>query len=224
MSSGNLSSAVESERKFQVVSAEWKKAVIEAFDIEQHYVPDLDANSVRLAITTADGETKVTAYGPGGEKLCVMPIPKEAMEKFGHDNLARITNENGTVPVGGPLEARLRLKNGKHQLTIKAETGVLGKRYELEFSVSESNAEKLLPYCPEAVSKTRNIVEHGGKKWEVDVYKDKLAGLVMAEVELPDLGENISLPAWAGKERTGDPRFSNRALAKCPSLQSLRLD
>ena len=55
----------------------------------------------------------------------------------------------------------------------------------------------------------------GGLVCEIDVFAGHLAGLVLAEVELPDENTPIRLPDWLTVERevTDDPSFTNAALA-----------
>ena len=55
----------------------------------------------------------------------------------------------------------------------------------------------------------------GGLACEIDVFAGHLAGLVLAEVELPDESTPIRLPDWLTVERevTDDPSFTNAALA-----------
>jgi len=43
--------------------------------------------------------------------------------------------------------------------------------------------------------------------WQVDVYAGILAGVVLAEVELPSETTEITLPPWVGREVTGDPAY-----------------
>jgi CYTH domain-containing protein len=47
----------------------------------------------------------------------------------------------------------------------------------------------------------------------VDVFECALAGLVIAEVELPDAARVLDLPPWVGREVTGEGRYANAALA-----------
>ena len=51
---------------------------------------------------------------------------------------------------------------------------------------------------------------------EVDIYAGPLAGLVVAEVEFPDLAAALCFqaPAWFGREVTEDSAFRNAALAR----------
>ncbi|MBW6426072.1 adenylate cyclase [Rhizobium sp. XQZ8] len=65
-----------------------------------------------------------------------------------------------------------------------------------------------------ALEKHRHEVDFGGLTWQVDEYLGPLAGLVTADVELPDEDAVPALPAWAGREITGDPTFSSGRLAE----------
>ena len=59
----------------------------------------------------------------------------------------------------------------------------------------------------EELAKTRHFVPHGGLIWQVDVYKGILAGVILAEVELPSETAEFALPIWIGREVTGDPAY-----------------
>jgi CYTH domain-containing protein len=57
----------------------------------------------------------------------------------------------------------------------------------------------------------------GNGYWEVDVYKEQLKDLVVAEIEFPEeiYQETIamSLPEWIRKDITDDFRYKNSQLA-----------
>ena len=50
--------------------------------------------------------------------------------------------------------------------------------------------------------------------WEVDEFEGGLAGLVLAEIELPDIDYDVVLPEWLGIELTGLHQWSNSTLAR----------
>ena len=52
--------------------------------------------------------------------------------------------------------------------------------------------------------------------WEVDEFFGENSGLIVAEVELEREDQIFSLPPWAGREVTGDPRYFNAALTRNP--------
>lgn len=66
------------------------------------------------------------------------------------------------------------------------------------------------------VEKDRFRVPFAGKIWEVDVFRGRHAGLVLAEVELLSENEEVELPKWVGEEVSFDPRYTNQALAAGP--------
>ena len=49
--------------------------------------------------------------------------------------------------------------------------------------------------------------------WEVDEFEGGLAGLVLAEIELPNIDHEVILPEWLGMEITGLHQWSNSTLA-----------
>jgi CYTH domain-containing protein len=110
------------------------------------------------------------------------------------------------------VTVRLRLAGAAALLTIKG-PGLLA-RAEYEYPLPLAEAEEMLgTLCAgRRLAKTRHDVPHGGLVWEVDVFEGALAGLVIAEVELPDAAHPLDLPPWAGREVTHDPRFANAAL------------
>jgi CYTH domain-containing protein len=57
------------------------------------------------------------------------------------------------------------------------------------------------------LAKTRYFVPHAGHTWQLDVYRGMLAGIVLAEVELPTESTEVALPPWVGREVTGDPAY-----------------
>ncbi len=66
------------------------------------------------------------------------------------------------------------------------------------------------------VEKVRHWVPFGGFMWEVDEFLGDNAGLVVAEVELPDEATQPPLPDWVGREVTDELRFYNVSLAQRP--------
>ena len=213
-----LPQSSEIERKFLVIGDAWKDAVQEVFLIQQNYVPSQDDNSIQLRIIESGGQVSVRASHPEKGDISTFHVPEEILEKFGRDNLQFIMDGDGTIPVGDRVEARIRFKDGHPVMTIKAKMESAVERYELEFPVSTEDADRLLPYCPERITKLRHRVLAHGTTWEVDVYQGALAGLVVAEIELPHIDTEFVRPGtWLGAEVTHDARYSNRLLARSPA-------
>lgn len=117
------------------------------------------------------------------------------------------TRPEGTV--------RVRIKDEQAYLTVKGLT-VGATRDEWEYGITTADARAMLERCTEGnvIDKTRYIVNHDGRTWEVDEFNGALSGLVVAEIELPSEDTAISLPAFVGNEITDDPRYYNSALSQ----------
>ena len=113
---------------------------------------------------------------------------------------------------------RVRIDGEKAFLTVKAvEGGDLRVRREYEYPIPMADARELLRLCaPRLVEKRRYRVDWDGRTWEVDCFEGANAGLVLAEIELDDPAEPLTLPPWVGKEVSDDPRFLNVRLAEHP--------
>ncbi len=115
---------------------------------------------------------------------------------------------------------RIRTAGDKGYLTIKGiTTGAARPEYEYEIPLSEA-VEMLATLCEKPViEKVRYKIPFGGLLWEVDEFLGENQGLVMAEVELSDEGQLVTLPPWAGPEVTSDVRYYNANLFKNPYSQ-----
>ncbi len=109
---------------------------------------------------------------------------------------------------------RVRIKGDKGFITIKGLTRN-ACREEYEYEIPLEDAFSIMRFCEgDSLSKTRWYVRAGSHLWEVDEFHGVHAGLVVAEIELPDAGYPISLPTFVGDEVTGDPRYYNSILSK----------
>jgi adenylate cyclase len=122
----------------------------------------------------------------------------------------------GYLTNGAGATVRIRLAGAQAWLTIKGKTTGLA-RSEYEYSIPTTDAQEMLDTL--AVSellKTRYIVIHEGKRWEVDEFHGSNEGLLTAELELVTEDENFALPPWVTEEVTADKRYSNSYLAERP--------
>jgi CYTH domain-containing protein len=122
----------------------------------------------------------------------------------------------GYLAPGGPAapSVRIRLAGDTAKLTVKGPGGLV--RAEFEYAVPFADAEAMLPLCQGALlDKTRWSVTHEGHLWTIDEFHApaRVAGLLLAEVELDSEAVDPPLPGWLGQEVTGDPRWSNAVLA-----------
>lgn len=116
----------------------------------------------------------------------------------------------------GRAVIRARFEGAGAVLTIKSANPGLS-REEFEYPVPVADAEALIELRQGSViEKTRFHVPHAGRRWEVDVYDGDNAGLTIAEIELESEAAAVDLPAWIGREVTGERRFYASALAERP--------
>ena len=108
---------------------------------------------------------------------------------------------------------RVRIRDERAFLTIKSSRLREGiAKFEWEREIEVSDAEELMKIClPGVIEKTRYIIPvRGERKWEVDVFHSgKMAGRVLAELELGDEKEPFERPEWLGEEVTGLPQYYN---------------
>ena len=123
--------------------------------------------------------------------------------------------------VSGEPEVRVRRKGDRFLITLKRGTGL--SRSESEAEIDTLLGEDLLAAFPENnISKRRYRID----RWEVDVFREKLEGLVMAEIELARADE--PLPAVPPeleltREVTGETRYANASLAGLSSMEAQAL-
>ena len=140
-------------------------------------------------------------------KFCVRKMP----------NLAACTGveiAQGYLAVGG-TEVRVRRKGDQFYQTVKMGTGV--KRTEVEMALSRAQFDLLWPLTAgRRVKKVRYELTEGKWTIELDVYRGRLKGLVVAEVEFESVAESARFvpPPWFGRDVTDDDRYKNANLAQ----------
>ena len=115
---------------------------------------------------------------------------------------------DGLIAVAANRKVRVRICDRRATLTVKSRTAGLANA-EFEYEIPLADAEELMAHhCLRAgLAKTRYFVPHGGHTWQVDVYAGILAGVILAEVELPSETTEVALPPWVDREVTGDPAY-----------------
>ena len=110
------------------------------------------------------------------------------------------------------IELRLRIMRDEGFLTVKKAISERS-RHELETKVDASFIENLLEVFElKKLEKTRYSIVYKNKLWEIDFFKGKHEGLVLAEIELNDEHEVFELPPWIEKEVTNDKKYYNSYL------------
>jgi len=112
---------------------------------------------------------------------------------------------------------RARIGGGKAYLNIKSAT-IGASRLEFEYEIPVQDAEEMLEQVASGpcIDKVRYEVRHGGHLWELDIFHGDNEGLIVAEIELESEDESFEVPAWAGEEVTGDPKYYNAMLVRHP--------
>ena len=123
----------------------------------------------------------------------------------------------GYLATTATSSVRVRVGGGRGWLGIKGRVvGPSRAEYEYEIPLAEAN-EILDTMCDEGrLEKYRHWAVIGDREWEIDEFLGDNAGLVVAEVELDDVGEVPEMPPWTGREVTDDVRFYNFSLAERP--------
>ena len=107
---------------------------------------------------------------------------------------------------------RVRLKGEKAYLTIKGKTnGISRSEFEYEVPVGEAK-EMMNSLSSKTLSKKRYEINLGNHLWEVDVFEGKLAGLIIAEIELTSEDEVFELPEWVIEDVSNDVQYYNSNL------------
>lgn len=118
----------------------------------------------------------------------------------------------------GRRTVRVRITDRKAWLTIKGPSRDGGlSRYEWEKEIEAREALELMQLAEGAIiEKVRHLVEYEGHTFEVDEFMGDNLGLVVAEVELNNIDEQVTLPHWIGREVTGEKRYYNSHLRSYP--------
>jgi adenylate cyclase len=114
----------------------------------------------------------------------------------------------------GGRHVRLRKKGKTASLTFKVGRGA--HREEREIKLSPKQFALLWPATVgRRLHKLRYEVPWKSLLIEIDIYRGKHRGLVVAEVEFPNRAacRKFEAPAWFGREVTGNKRYSNVRLA-----------
>ena len=116
---------------------------------------------------------------------------------------------------------RVRITDDKAFLTVKGRSNPAGTtRFEWEKKIPVAEAKLLLELCEKDIlEKIRYCVRIGTHIIEVDEFLGSNQGLVIAEIETENEDDKIEVPKWIGLEVTGDIKYYNSQLSKCPFIE-----
>ena len=110
---------------------------------------------------------------------------------------------------------RVRLIGKNSKITLKKHIKGF-TNFEFEYPIPRSDAETIMSNLSSTIKKERFFLEVEKKSWIIDCFKEKNFPLEIAEIELLNEKENLSLPSFVSKEITGLKYFSNFSLANKP--------
>lgn len=115
---------------------------------------------------------------------------------------------------------RVRTAGEKGFLTVKGITNGV-TRSEFEYEIPFADADEMLSGLAEKplIEKRRFKNPAGSLVWEIDEFLGENAGLIVAEIELPDEDAPFERPDWLGREVSNDPRYFNSNLVRHPFSQ-----
>lgn len=117
------------------------------------------------------------------------------------------------------LRSRSNGADKRAYITIKRFTGNAERNQEFEIEIPQRRVDALKhAFLVNTVRKIRHEIEYAGRIWEVDVFKDHLKGLIMAEIEVATESEfaeiEKNLLPGLGQNVTQDRRYSNEMLGR----------
>ncbi|WP_411727695.1 CYTH domain-containing protein [Methyloglobulus sp.] len=112
---------------------------------------------------------------------------------------------------------RIRIADNQGWLNIKSAT-VGTERLEFEYEIPLSDADEIINTlcCKPLIEKTRHFVPNDHNMWEIDEFEGDNKDLIIAEIELPEIGKTFLKPPWLGAEVTHDLRYYNNNLVANP--------
>ena len=156
-----------------------------------------------------------TDEGPRNREIERKFLVRRLPQKLNRRRHYRIAQGYLAIEPAGRRHVRLRKQGNTASLTFKVGRGAA--REEREIKLSSKQFAALWPATAgRRLRKVRYEIPWNGLLIEIDIYRGKLAGLVVAEVEFPDdvTCRRFEPPAWFGREVTGEKRYSNVRLAR----------
>ncbi len=136
------------------------------------------------------------------------------------DNYAKkVKLRQGYLMISKDCTVRVRVSDTEGWISVKGQS-VNISRSEFEYPIPRADAEKMLAEfaAGNLIEKIRYFINYQGSEWVVDEFSGHNRGLILTEIELSSEDAAYQKPAWAGKEVSGDHRYSNSGLSQHPYL------
>lgn len=125
--------------------------------------------------------------------------------------------KQGYLGSSAASSVRVRISDSQAWLNIKSAT-IGSHRQEFEYEIPLADANTILDelcFKP-LIEKVRHFIYRDPYIWEIDEFMGENTGLIVAEIELEQIGESFAKPSWLGREVTDDIRYYNNNLTKNP--------
>ena len=110
---------------------------------------------------------------------------------------------------------RIRFSGENSKITLKKHIKGF-TNFEFEYSIPRRDAKTIMSNLSSTIKKERFFLEVEKKSWIIDCFKENNYPLEIAEIELSNEEEDLSLPSFISKEITGLRHYSNFSLANKP--------
>ena len=110
---------------------------------------------------------------------------------------------------------RIRFNGKDFQIALKKHIESF-TNFEFEYSIPRKDGETIMSNLSSTIKKERFFLEVEKKSWIIDCFKENNYPLEIAEIELSNEEEYLSLPSFISTEITGLTKYSNFSLAEKP--------
>jgi len=110
---------------------------------------------------------------------------------------------------------RIRSYGNNYKIALKKHIASFTS-FEFEYLIPRSDGEKIMSNLSNTIKKERFFLNVEKKLWIIDCFKENNFPLEIAEIELSNEDEDLTLPSFISKEITGLTDYSNFSLANKP--------
>ena len=110
---------------------------------------------------------------------------------------------------------RIRFTGKDYKIALKKHITSF-TNFEFEYSIPRKDGETIMSNLSNTIKKERFFLEVEKKSWIIDCFKENNYPLEIAEIELSNEEEDLSLPSFISKEITGLTDYSNFSLSNKP--------
>ena len=110
---------------------------------------------------------------------------------------------------------RIRSSGNNYKIAFKKHIANF-TNFEFEYSIPRKDGKTIMSNLSNTIKKERFFLKVENKSWIIDCFKENNYPLEIAEIELSNEEEDLSLPSFISKEITGLKHYSNFRLANKP--------